>query len=108
MKNNVYKRFLDNLKNGEGEEDIVKALYSFIKYLGFEDFEKSDIAYFYETLSTEVYGFDDRRVFISVFYEKNSVVKCRYVITDNKCNTLDNVVFIHDKTTNEWTEVEEY
>ena len=104
MKNNVYKRFLDNLKNGEGEEDIVKALYSFIKYLGFEDFERSDIAYLYKTLSTEVYGFDDRRVFISVFYEKNGVVKCRYVITDNKCNALDNVVFTRDKTTNEWTE----
>ena len=90
------------------EEYLSIELNNFIKYLGFEDFEKSDIAYFYKTLSTEVYGFDDRRVFIAVFYEKNSVVKCRYVITDNKCNTLDNVVFIRDKTTNEWTEVEEY
>ena len=44
-----------------------------------------------------------------LFMKKNSVViKCRYVITDNKCNTLDNVVFIRDKTTNEFTEVEEY
>ena len=90
------------------EEYLSIELNNFIKYLGFEDFEKSDIAYYYKTLSTEVYGFDDRRVFILVFYEKNSVVKCRYVITDNKCNTLDNVVFIRDKTTNEWTEVEEY
>ena len=105
MKNeNVWKSFMDSLT----EEYLSIELNNFIKYLGFEDFEKSDIAYFYKTLSTEVYGFDDRRVFISVFYEKNSVVKCRYVITDNKSNTLDNVVFIRDKTTNEWTEVEEY
>ena len=90
------------------EEYLSIELNNFIKYLGFDDFEKSDIAYFYKTLSTEVYGFDDRRVFISAFYEKNSVVKCKYMITDNKCNTLDNVVFIRDKTTNEWTEVEEY
>lgn len=88
------------------EEYLSIELNNFIKYLGFEDFEKSEIAYFYETLSTEVYGFDDRRVFISAFYEKNSVVKCKYMITDNKCNVLDNVVFIRDKTTNEWTEVE--
>lgn len=88
------------------EEYLSIELNNFIKYLGFDDFEKSDIAYFFETLATEVYGFDDRRVFISAFYEKNSVVKCRYMITDNKCNTLDNVVFIRDKTTNEWTEVE--
>ena len=106
MKNeNVWKSFMDSLT----EEYLSIELNNFIKYLGFEDFEKSDIAsYFYGTLSTEVYGFDDRRVFISAFYEKNSVVKCRYVITDNKCITLDNVVFIRDKTTNEWTEVEEY
>lgn len=105
MKNeNVWKSFMDSLT----EEYLSIELNNFIKYLGFEDFEKSDIAYFYKTLSTEVYGFDDRRVFISVFYEKNSVVKCRYMITDNKCNTLDNAVFIRDKTTNEWTEVEEY
>jgi len=103
-KENVWKSFMDSLT----EEYLSIELNNFIKYLGFEDFEKSDIAYFYKTLSTEVYGFDDRRVFISVFYEKNSVVKCRYVITDNKCNTLDNVAFIRDKTTNEWTEVEEY
>lgn len=90
------------------EEYLSIELNNFIKYLGFEDFEKSDIAYFYETLSTEVYGFDDRRVFISAFYEKNSVVKCKYMITDNKCNVLDNVVFIRDKKTNEWTVVEEF
>ena len=105
MKNeNVWKSFIDSLT----EEYLSIELNNFIKYLGFEDFEKSDIEYFYKTLSTEVYGFDDRRVFISVFYEKNSVVKCKYMITDNKCNTLDKVVFIRDKTTNEWTEVEEY
>ena len=105
MKNeNVWKSLMDSLT----EEYLSIELNNFIKYLGFEDFEKSDIAYFYKTLSTEVYGFDDRRVFISVFYEKNSVVKCKYMITDNKCNILDNVVFIRDKTTNEWTEVEEY
>ena len=90
------------------EEYLSIELNNFIKYLGFEDFEKSDIIGFSETLSTEVYGFDDRRVFISVFYEANNVVKCRYMITDNKCNILDNVVFIRDKTTDEFTEVEEY
>lgn len=52
------------------EECLSIELNNFIKYLGFEDFEKSDIAWFYETLSIEVYGFDDRRVFISGFYEK--------------------------------------
>lgn len=106
MKNeNVWKSFMDSLT----EEYLSIELNNFIKYLGFEDFEKSDTTYFFENLATEVYGFDDRRVFISAFYEKNSVViKCRYVITDNKCNTLDNVVFIRDKTTNEFTEVEEY
>ena len=105
MKNeNVWKSFMDSLT----EEYLSIELNNFIKYLGFEDFEKSDITGFSETLSTEVYGFDDRRVFISVFYETNSVVKCRYMITDNKCNVLDNVVFRRDKTTNEWTEVEEY
>lgn len=90
------------------EEYLSIELNNFIKYLGFEDFEKSDITGFYETLSTEVYGFDDRRVFISVFYETNNVVKYRYIITDNKFKALDNVVFIRDKTTNEFTEVEEY
>lgn len=90
------------------EEYLSIELNNFIKYLGFEDFEKSDIVYLYKTLSTEVYGFDDRCVFISAFYEKNNVVKCRYIITNNKCNVLDNVVFIRDKTTNGWTEVEEY
>ena len=90
------------------EEYLSIELNNFIKYLGFEDFEKSDIIGFSETLSTEVYGFDDRRVFISVFYEANNVVKCRYRITDNKCNILDNIVFIRDKTTDEFTEVEEY
>lgn len=90
------------------EEYLSIELNNFIQYLGFEDFEKSDTAYFYETLSTEVYGFDDRRVFISVFQEKNSDVKYKYIITDSKCNVLDNVVFIRDKTTNEWTVVEEF
>ena len=90
------------------EEYLSIELNNFVKYLGFEDFEKSDIAYFYKTLSTEVYGFNDRRVFILEKKKKNSVVKCRYVITDNKCNTLENVVFIRDKTTNEWTVVEEF
>lgn len=105
MKNeNVWKSFMDSLT----EEYLSIELNNFIKYLGFEDFEKSDITYFYETLSTEVYGFDDRRVFISGFYEANSVVKCKYMITDKKCNVLDNIVFIRDKTTNEWTVVEEF
>ena len=105
MKNeSVWKSFMDSLT----EECLSIELNNFIKYLGFEDFEKSDIAYFYKTLSIEVYGFDDRRVFISGFYEKNNGVKCKYMITDNKCNVLDNVVFTRDKTTNEWTEVEEY
>ena len=89
------------------EEYLSKELDDFIKYLGFDGFEKSDITGFYETLSTEVYGFDDRRIFISSFYETNNTVKCRYVITDNECNTLDNAVFKRDKTTNEWVEVEE-
>lgn len=104
MKNeNVWKCFMDSLT----EDLLQRELDSFIKYLGFDGFEKSDITGFYETLTLEVYGFDDRRVFISAFYETNKTVKCRYVITDNKCNTLDNVVFKRDKTTNEWTEVEE-
>ena len=105
MKNeNICKSFMDSLT----EEYLSIELNNFIKYLGFNDFEKSDIKVSSETLSTEVYGFDDRRIFISVFYEANSVVKCRYMITDNKCNVLDKVVFIRDKTTNEFTEVEEY
>ena len=105
MKNeNLLKSFMDSLT----EKYLSIELNNFIKYLGFEDFEKSDITGFSETLSTEVYGFDDRRIFISAFYEANSIVKCRYMITDNKCNVLDNVVFRLDKTTNEWTEVEEY
>ena len=52
------------------EEYLSIELNNFIKYLGFEDFEKSDTTYFFENLATEVYGFDDRRVFISAFYEK--------------------------------------
>lgn len=65
MKNSIYQSFVDNLKNEE-EQDIVKALDSFVKYLGFDDFEMTDIQNIDFGLTTEVLGFDDRRVFVSV------------------------------------------
>ena len=44
MKNeNVWKSFMDSLT----EEYLSKELNNFIKYLGFEDFEKSDTTYFF-------------------------------------------------------------
>ena len=102
MKNeNIWKGFMDSLT----EDFLSKQLDDFIKYLGFDDFEKSDTTNFSETLTLEVYGFDDRRIFISSFYETNNTVKCRYVITDNKCMLFDNIVFKKDG--NKWVEVEE-
>ena len=47
-KENVWKSIMDSLT----EEYLSIELNNFIKYLGFEDFEKSDIAYFYKTLIT--------------------------------------------------------
>ena len=102
MKNNIYKSFVDNLKTEE--QDTIKALDSFIKYLGFEDFSKSAFSYISELLSTEVLGFDDRRIFISVIDNKDCSITGRYVITDKDVNVLDIITFKQDN--GEWSEYE--
>ena len=102
MKNNIYQSFVDNLKTEE--QDMIKALDSFIKYLGFEDFSKSAFSYVGELLSTEVLGFDERRIFLSVIGNKDCSVTGRYIITDKKYKALDVITFKLEN--NEWSEVE--
>ena len=102
MKNNIYQSFVDNLKTEE--QDMVKVLDSFIKYLGFDDFPKSAFSYISELLSTEVLGFDDRRIFLSVIGNKDYSVTGRYVITDKKSKVLDIITFKLEN--NEWSVVE--
>ena len=102
MKNNIYQSFVDNLKTEE--QDMIKVLDSFIKYLGFDDFSKSAFSYVCELLSTEVLGFDERRIFLSVIGNKDCSVTGRYVITDKKGKMLDVITFKLEN--NEWSEVE--
>ena len=85
----------------EEEQDIVKALDSFIKYLGFDDFEKSDVSIGGDFLSTEVYGIDDRRVFVSVT-ENINYITGKYIITNKNADILDIITF--KKENNEWIE----
>lgn len=101
MKNNIYQSFIDNLKNAE-EQDIVKALDSFIKYLGFDDFERTDIQIIGNVLTTEVLGFDDRRIFISVIDNIDFSITGRYVITDENVNVFDTITFKLEN--DEWSE----
>ena len=100
MKNNIYQSFVANLKIEE-EQDIMKALDSFIKYLGFDDFERTCTQNIGYALTTEVLGFDDRRIFITVFENKDSITG-RYVITDKDVNVLDVITFKQDN--DEWSE----
>ena len=100
--NNIYQSFVDNLKTEE--QDIVKALDSFIKYLGFDDFERTDTQNIGHVLTTEVLGFDDRRIFISVIDNKDCSITGRYVITDKDVNVLDIITFNQDN--DEWSEYE--
>lgn len=102
MKNTIYQSFVDSLKYNE-EQDIVKALDSFIKYLGFDDFERTSTQNTGYALTTEVLGFDDRRVFIfiTVIDNKDSITG-RYVITDKDDNVLDVITFKQDN--DEWSE----
>ena len=86
------------------DQDALKALDSFIKYLGFDDFKKSNVLSISNLFSTEVLGFDDRRIFVSVFEEKDHSIKGRYIITDKKGLILDYIIFKKDN--NEWVEVE--
>ena len=100
MKNNIYQSFVDNLKTEE--QDIMKALDSFIKYLGFDDFERTCTQNIGHVLTTEVLGFDDRRIFISVIDNKDCSITGRYVITDKDVNVLDIITFKQDN--DEWNE----
>lgn len=100
MKNNIYQSFVDNLKIEE-EQDIMKALDSFIKYLGFDYFERTSTQNIGYALTTEVLGFDDRRIFITVIENKDSITG-RYVITDKDNNVLDAITFKQDN--DEWSE----
>ena len=102
MKNNIYQSFVDNLKSEE--QDMVKALDDFIKYLGFYDFERTDTQNIGDVLTTEVLGFDDRRIFISVIDNKDCSITGRYVITDKDVNVLDIITFNQDN--DEWSEYE--
>ena len=103
MKNNIYQSFVDNLKNEEEEkEDMIKALDSFIKYLGFDDFGMTNIQNIGHVLTTEVLGFNDRRIFISVICNKDCSITGRYVITDKNVDVLDIITFKLDN--NEWSE----
>lgn len=85
------------------DKGMVKALSDLIKYLGFDDFEKSSVLSSSNLLSTEVLGFDDRRIFISVIDNKDNITG-RYVITDENVEVLDTITFKLEN--NEWSEVE--
>ena len=95
----MWKRFTYTISKAKEEPNtIIKVMDSFMKYLGFEDFGKSDISIHRGFVSTEV-CFDDRRVFISVD-EKNIG---RYVITDKNGEVLDVIAFKIEN--DEWVEV---
>ena len=81
------------------EDNMAKALASLIKFLGFDDFEKSGVSYKGTILSTEVFVTDDRRIFVSVIDDTTG----RYTITDSKVNILDIITF--KKENNEWIEL---
>lgn len=102
MKNNIYQSFVDNLKTEE--QDIVKALDSFIKYLGFNDFERTSAQNIGHALTTEVLGFDDRCIFITVIENKDCSITGRYVISDKHVNVLDIITF--KQYNDEWSEYE--
>lgn len=89
---------------------LLHALTNFIKYLGFETFKTtgptkglgsnpSD-----EILTTEVYGFDDRRIFLSVLNESGTL-RGKYVITDKNRTVLDIITFKADGF--DWIEEDE-
>lgn len=102
MKNNIYQSFIDNLKTEE--QDMVKALDSLIKYLGFNDFKRTSTQNIEHTLTTEVLDFDDRCIFITVIENKDCSITGRYVITDKDYNVLDIITFKQDN--DEWSEYE--
>lgn len=104
MKNTIYQSFVDNLKYNE-EQDIVKAFDSFIKYLGFDDFERTCTKNIRYALITEVLGFDDRRIFVSVIQNKDFSITGRYIITDKNIEVLDAITFKQDN--DEWSEIDE-
>lgn len=103
MKNNIFQNFVDNLISKE-EQDMIKVIDSFIKYLGFDDFEMTDIQNIGNVLTTEVLCFDDRRIFITVFENKDNITG-RYVITDKDVNVLDIITFKQDNDC--WSEIDE-
>ena len=92
---------MDSLFDAE-EQDMVKALDSLIMFLGFKDFEKSDTSIWSDFLITEVYGFNDRRIFVSVIdnFDGNITGKC--TIENKNGDTLDVIVFKLEN--NEWIE----
>lgn len=98
----IWARFMESLEYED--QDMIKALSDLIRYLGFDDFEKSTVLSSSNLLSTEVLGFDDRRIFVSVFEEKDYSIKGRYIITDKKGHILDYIIFKKDN--NKWVEVE--
>ena len=69
----------------------------------FDDFERTSTQNTGYALTTEVLGFDDRRVFIfiTVIDNKDSITG-RYVITDKDDNVLDVITFKQDN--DEWSE----
>ena len=83
------------------EDNMAIALASLIKFLGFEDFEKSDVSIGGDYLSTEVYSIDDRRVFVSVI-ENINYITGKYIITDKNNDILDIITF--KRNGNEWIE----
>ena len=97
----IWTRFMESLEYED--KGMVKALSDLIKYLGFDDFEKSSVLSSSNLLSTEVLGFDDRRIFISVIDNKDNITG-RYVITDENVEVLDTITFKLEN--NEWSEVE--
>lgn len=95
----IWARFMESLEYED--QDMVKALASIIKFLGFEDFEKSDVSKGSDFLSTEVYGIDDRRVFVSVIDNINYITG-KYIITNKNADILDIITF--KRNGNDWIE----
>lgn len=95
--------FMNFINSVKANELLKTALNNFMKYLGFEGFQTSEASIGLGIMSIEVYGFDDRKVFLSVFNEKE-ILKGRYIICDNSCVTLDSVTFKCDGF--DWTEEE--
>lgn len=98
---NLWYNFINSFQT---EASLKLALINFTKYLGFEGFQMSNPLATPDEAITEVRGFDDRRIFLSV-HNENDTLRGKYVITDKNNKTLDIITFKADGF--DWIEEDE-